>query len=102
MRKQTKIWTTQDGQKIRICDMTDSHLLNTIAFILRTSNYQQQHRLFVLEMFDHEEAEREAGMLRHTSTKHIAYGMFPIVINMELDAQRRGLEINFKKSSSGT
>ena len=31
MRKQTKLWETADGRRIRICDMTDKHLKNTIA-----------------------------------------------------------------------
>ena len=34
-RKQTKIWTTKYGRKIRICDMTDLHLLNTIRSVVR-------------------------------------------------------------------
>jgi len=34
MRKQTKIWKTKTGQ-IRICDMSDRHLLNTIRMLER-------------------------------------------------------------------
>lgn len=33
MRKVTKIWKTRDGTKLRICDMTDDHLRNTIIFL---------------------------------------------------------------------
>lgn len=35
MRKQTKLWTTATGERIRICDMADEHLLNTINFLRR-------------------------------------------------------------------
>ena len=34
-RKQTKLWTCKDGTRIRICDMTNAHLLNAIAFLDR-------------------------------------------------------------------
>jgi len=33
MRKQTKLWTMANGGTIRICDMKDCHLENTISLI---------------------------------------------------------------------
>lgn len=35
MRTNTKLWTTNDGRRLRICDMTDDHLLNTIRLLQR-------------------------------------------------------------------
>jgi hypothetical protein len=35
MRKQTAVWTTKAGERLRICDMDDRHLLNAISLIER-------------------------------------------------------------------
>lgn len=37
MRPCTKHWTTADGRTLRVCDMTDAHLLNTIRYLRRRS-----------------------------------------------------------------
>ena len=36
IRKQTKLWKTRAGTKIRVCDMTDKHLNNTIKMMFRS------------------------------------------------------------------
>ena len=43
MRKQTKYWTCANGKKIRICDMTDTHLINTIKYLERKSEQYVQN-----------------------------------------------------------
>jgi hypothetical protein len=34
-----EIWTTRDGQPIRICDMSDDHLRNSIIYIAKRHGY---------------------------------------------------------------
>ncbi len=41
-RKQTKKWTQRSGEKIRICDMGDDHLINTLNLLKRNAVRKQQ------------------------------------------------------------
>lgn len=49
--KQTKIWTTRDGERIRICDMTDTHLVNTINMLVRGAPGRYAHALNQAQCF---------------------------------------------------
>ena len=40
IRKQTKHWVTKTGERVRVCDMGDQHLLNAEAMVSR--NYRQR------------------------------------------------------------
>lgn len=51
-----KLWTTRDGTKVRIKDMTNSHLVNTINLLRRVANKEASTLTF--PMFSGEEAQR--------------------------------------------
>lgn len=37
IRKQTALWVTKSGERIRICDMSDEHLQNTMKMLERVA-----------------------------------------------------------------
>ena len=48
-RKQTKLWRTKDGQKIRICDLDSEHIVNILNMMKQSAIARQAE---VLKMFD--------------------------------------------------
>ena len=53
----SKIWTTKDGTKIPVRDMTDSHIQNTINLIKRMDKYD--YYLPWLKVFEEELRDRK-------------------------------------------
>jgi len=45
MRKQTKLWITKEGNKIRICDLADDHLNNAMKMIERMAKEVTNEKL---------------------------------------------------------
>ena len=90
IHKVTKVWTTGDGQKLRICDMTDKHLLNAISFC------ERKHRAAQLNLpypnFNGEMAQMHAEQ----SWEHFQEGgpeeLFPLYLDLCEEADRRGLK----------
>ena len=89
MRKVTKQWTTRDGTRIRICDMTDAHLINTIN-MLKRAHVKETESAFAF-----------AGMCRGDMATYYADGVaesmlheesvHPLYDDLLADAERRGL-----------
>lgn len=93
------IWTTKDGQRLHVSEMTDSHLLNTIRFIGRNAFAFQMRDAFELwngaestngEMASYsleQEGERIAEMSDWEYLEH-----HEVYQAMLREAKRRGLE----------
>ena len=93
--KQTRLWTMRNGSKIRICDMADSHLLNSIALLERhanhTHNINTSFGYMALCGLRGEQAieamEQQLEDLENNGPSHP-----DIYENLLADAQRRGLK----------
>ena|SRR3989304_2242804 len=99
MRKQTKKWTTKDGRKIRICDMSDEHLLNTLKFLKRTGRERWRADLdamysmsasFSIDSMAYYACEQDI-----VSMERRGFSPFNILLYKELcnDAERRELKV---------
>lgn len=49
------IWTTKNKQAISIKDMSDKHLVNTIAFLEKKEELQEIESDFMSNMYKHED-----------------------------------------------
>lgn len=90
MRKVTKKWETGDGQKVRICDMSDEHLRNAIAYCERS---HAQSQAVSPPMFGGEMAQLEADRDWERLQESGPEESFPLYESLCEDAQRRGLKI---------
>jgi len=92
IHKVTKKWTTADGQKVRICDMSDDHLLNAVAACQRI--HEQAVRAMPFPSFITGE---EASFLAEWGYDNFLQSgpeeSFQLYEDLCLDAERRGLEL---------
>lgn len=96
-RKQTKLWTTKDSSKLRICDMSDEHLLNTIRMLQRFGETQRINATVFYttclgpqgEMAQDCFNQEFDTVLESTFEDYVP----EIYRNLVEDAERRGLEI---------
>lgn len=94
IRKQTAKWTTKDKRKIRVCDMTDSHLLNTIKWIYRKCEKELEEAQLYCPSFQGEMAQYFAEQAWEQTLSMTPIELTPPIFTCMLkDAVRRGLEI---------
>jgi hypothetical protein len=86
-----KRWTTKDGTKIRIKDMTDEHLLNTIRFLDRKAQEIKDNTC--PPNFSGEMAQMCAEQAYDQLIEAETEDLFPIYIDLAEEANRRKLEV---------
>jgi hypothetical protein len=87
MRKVTKKWKMQNGTKIRICDMEDSHLLNTIKMLDKMSNIVKRKTPY--PNFNGEMAQYCAEQDHDRMLEATPEYFFPIYEDLYNEAERR-------------
>ena len=100
MRKQTAIWTTKTGHRLRICDMDDSHLLNSIRLLRRTAKLHMEREIAaayaVGSTLNGEMAQfycdLDINRMENTSVDEFLDAT-PAYARLVAEAERRGLEI---------
>lgn len=95
--KQTKQWTTRDGRKVRICDMDDGHLINTIAMLQRAAEAERINNSVYYAVCAGPTADmaslafdQECDAIWGSEWKDWVPEIYD---NLVADAERRGLEI---------
>lgn len=93
-RKVTRLWKTKDGRKIRICDMDDKHLLNTIRFLEKQAEQLQFDVAMHPPCFNSEMAqyyaEQQYDHFTSLAPHEIASQEWPIYDWLRAEAWRRG------------
>ena len=90
MRKVTKKWTTKNGTKIRICDMGDSHLINSIKMLKRYAQCIQIE--YPWPNFRGEMAQYYAEQEYDIITTSPPEKLIPILEDLMRDAERRNID----------
>ena len=94
IRKQTKIWVTEDKRRIRVCDMDDGHLHNTIKMFVRSFKVYlknvQMNLLDYLSSGPPDGAERCAS-LELAEVEEMIYGTFGVDLSIK---ERKSLTVN--------
>lgn len=93
-----KKWTKKDGTKIRIKDMTDTHLVNTVKMLIRKADIDRENTLMCFPSFASEDsmasyyAEQEWDSLNWMTPFEYAKQEYPIFNDLLDEVYRRKLE----------
>lgn len=79
-------WTMKDGTRIRVRDMTDSHLVNTIRLLEHAADNEQAYCMAFMEIG----MGTEVDVLFDDSTPD---DHFPIYTDLMIEAERRGIDV---------
>lgn len=94
IRKQTAVWTTREGQRLRLCDMADSHLLNTLRFLKRAVHAQEVALVLSAPAMNGEQAQYAQDQAFDEvmcEPEEHECAMPPIYDKMLVEAKRSGL-----------
>ena len=92
-------WTTRDGTVVKVKDMSDKHLLNTIRFLRRTAGRERESLACSMDAYSASTsaemaswaAEREAERLFQMSDDEFLEEGCPVWEALLSEADRRGL-----------
>ncbi len=93
--KVVKTWKSKDGRRIRICDMSNQHLVNTMKLLERNASAERFNNFpypsFQGEMAQYY-AEQEFDNLIEKEDYELAGEMYPIYKDMYEELLKRGLD----------
>jgi hypothetical protein len=93
-----KKWTQKDGTKIRIKDMSDRHLVNTVNMLIRKADMERRDALMCYPTFASEDsmasfyAEQEWDVLNWMTPFEFAEREWPIFNDLKAEIYKRQLE----------
>jgi len=86
-----KIWTTKEGEKIRLIDLKDDHLINIIKMLERNHNFGL--RDLSMPSFGGEMAQMDAESRYFALMKHEPWSIYPIYDALHKELSDRGLKL---------
>lgn len=86
-----KFWTTRTGDKLRIKDLTSSHLQNILLFLERAKFDQDSHMAYSAALAQGEMASYYADQEAENAAKETVGERFPIYADLCKEAKRRKL-----------